>query len=56
MRHFSFNMEHKIIPIIGDDFIFYKAMEYILIKKKISYEIFKFLIIQQFSQQLRLKL
>ncbi len=56
MMHFSFNIEHKIIPDYWDDFIFYEAMEYILIKKKTSYEIFHFLIIQQFSQQLRLKL
>lgn len=56
MRHFSFNIEHKIIPDYWDDFIFYEAMEYILIKKKIPYEIFHFLIIQQFSQQPRPKL
>ena len=42
MMHFSFNIEHKIIPDYWDDFIFYEAMEYILIKKKTSYEIFKF--------------
>lgn len=34
MMHFSFNIEHKIIPDYWDDFIFYEAMEYILIKKK----------------------
>ena len=34
MMHFSFNIEHKIIPDYWDDFIFYEAMEYILIKKR----------------------